>query len=106
MRGSIRCALFVSVAAIAPAMAEPVVKADMPAIRASISNEQMTVRLDQGLLGTVNSLKPRTVLVSARDASGRVVQEQEVQVSRRMTYARFPVSAAMSAASTVLVSVR
>lgn len=106
MRRSILCAFIVSAAVAAPAIAEPAVKANMPAIRASISNGEMTVRLDQAVLGTINSLRPRTVVVSARDASGAVVQEQEVQVSRRMTFARFPVSAAMSAASTVSVSVR
>jgi hypothetical protein len=90
----------------APALAEPAIKAEMPAIRATLSGGDLVVRLDQGVTGKVNSLSPRHLVVVAKDASGRVIEEQVVAVPRRMTYARVPADAAFAGASTVSVTVR
>lgn len=90
----------------APALAEPAVKTSMPAIKATLSGDTLGVRLDQGVLGHGRGLELCTVVIVARDADGRVVAEEAAEVSRRMTYARVPVSAAVAGASTVTVSVR
>jgi hypothetical protein len=105
MRSLVLFALVVPALA-APALAEPAIKAEMPAIRAALSGSNLVVRLEQGVTGKVNSLAPRELLVVARDAAGRVIEEQVVAVPRRMTYARIPAGASISNASTVSVSVR
>lgn len=102
--------VLVSIAALAllaaPAVAEPIVKTSMPAIRASVANGEISVRLDQGVLGSVRSLAPRTIVLVAKDASGKVVGESTAKVSRRMTYARTQLTPALAGASTIMVSVR
>ena len=90
----------------APAVAEPVVKASMPAIRASVANGEVVVRLEQGVLGSVRSLAPRTIVLVGKDASGRVIVESTAMVSRRMTYARTQLTPALAGASTITVSIR
>lgn len=90
----------------APAVAEPVVKASMPAIRASVANGEVVVRLEQGVLGSVRSLAPRTIELVGKDASGRVIGESTTMVSRRMTYARTQLTPALAGASTISVSIR
>lgn len=90
----------------APAVADPIVTASMPAIRASVANGEVVVRLDQGVLGSVRSLAPRTIVLVAKDASGRVIGESVALVSRRMTYARTQLTPALAGASTITVSVR
>jgi hypothetical protein len=77
----------------------------MPAISASLSGEQLVVRLDQGVLGASRSLSPRTVTIVARDASGKVVYEAAQKVSRRMTYAHIPAPSLLKSASTLKVTV-
>lgn len=99
-------ALLIPALAVAPAFAEPRVSASMPAIKASLAGDQVVVRLDQGILGGVKSLEPRTLVVVAKDASGKTVAETSANVSRRMTYARIPVTPAIAGAATVTVSVR
>jgi hypothetical protein len=89
-----------------PAFADPIVKASMPAIRASLANGEVVVRLDQGVLGSARSLSPRTVVLIAKDGSGRVIGESTTMVSRRMTYARTQLTPAFAGASTITVSVR
>ena len=89
-----------------PAFAEPTVKASMPAIRASLASGEVVVRLDQGVLGSARSLAPRTVVLIAMDASGRVIGESTTVVSRRMTYARTQLTPAFADASTITVAVR
>jgi hypothetical protein len=89
-----------------PAIAEPAVKASMPAIRASVVDGDVVVRLDQGVLGSARSLEPRTVVLVARDASGKIVAETSTKVSRRMTYARTALTPALAGASTITVSVK
>ena len=59
----------------APAVADPVVKASMPAIRASLADGEVVVRLDQGVLGSARSLSPRTIVMLGHDASGKVIAE-------------------------------
>jgi hypothetical protein len=98
--------LAASILLAAPAVADPVVKASMPAIRATLANGEVTVRLDQDVLGSARSLAPRTIVLVAKDASGRVIGESTAMVSRRMTYARTQLSPAFAGASTISVSVR
>ena len=90
----------------APAVAEPVVKSSMPAIRASIASGDVVVRLDQGVLGSARSLEPRTLVMVGDDASGKVIAETTTRVARRMTYARTQLTPALAGASTIVVSVR
>jgi hypothetical protein len=90
----------------APAVADPVVKASMPAIRASLADGEMVVRLDQGVLGSARSLAPRTIVMIGHDASGKVIAETSTKVSRRITYARTQLTPAFAGASTIIVSVR
>lgn len=90
----------------APALADPAVSASMPAIRASVNDNQIIVRMEPGVLGSVRSLEPRTLVVVARDANGGVLEETANTVSRRMTYARVAMTTAMKSASTVSVSLR
>ena len=85
-------AAFASLVAASPALAEPAIRTEMPVIRADSRDGELTLRLDQGLLGSVNGLRPRTVVVSGLDDSGRVIVEQAVPVTRRMTYVRLPIS--------------
>ncbi len=106
MRRSLLVLIAASAVMAAPAMADPSIKTSMPAIRASLSGDQMVVRLDQGVLGASRSLSPRTLSVVAKDASGAVVYQSETAVSRRMTYAHVPAAAALKSASTVMVTVR
>lgn len=90
----------------APALADPVVTSAMPAMRASLANGEVLVRLDQGVLGSARSLAPRTIVVTGHDASGKVIAETATPVSRRMTYARTPLTPALAGASSIAVSVR
>lgn len=90
----------------APAVADPIVKTSMPAIRASVADGEIVVRLDQGVLGSFRSLAPRTIVLVAEDVSGRVIGESTVTVSRRMTYARTQLTPALAGASTITVAVR
>ena len=90
----------------APAVADPVVKASMPAIRASIADGDVLVRLDQGVLGSARGLSPRAILMAGYDASGKMIAETTTPVSRRMTYARTQLTPALAGASTIIVSVR
>lgn len=90
----------------APAVADPVVMASMPAIRASIADGAVLVRLDQGVLGSARSLSPRSIMMVGYDAAGRVTGETTTQMSRRMTYARTQLTPALAGASTIMVSVR
>lgn len=106
MRRSLLVLLAASAAMATPAIADPAIKSSMPAIRASLSDDQMVVRMDQGVLGASRSLAPRTLSVVAKDASGAVVYQSETAVSRRMTYAHVPAAAALKNASTVIVTVR
>lgn len=106
MRRSLLVLVSASALLAAPAIADPAIKTSMPAIRASLSGDQMVVRMDQGVLGASRSLSPRTLTVVAKDASGAVVYESETEVSRRMTYAHVPAAAALKSASTVMVTVR
>lgn len=99
-------AAFWPLAATSPAFAEPVVRAEMPVVRAEAREGELTLRLDQGLLGSVHSLQPRTVVVTGMDGSGRVIVEHEILVPRRMTYVRLPISTEMTTASSLIVSVR
>lgn len=78
----------------------------MPAIRASIADGDVVVRLDQGVLGSARSLKSRTLVLVARDASGQQIGETAVPVARRMTYTRARLTPALAGASTITVSVR
>jgi len=98
--------LAASIMLAAPAVADPIVKAAMPAIRASLANGEVVVRLDQGVLGSAGSLSPRTIALVGFDASGKVIAETTTQVSRRMTYARTQLTPALAGASTIVVSVR
>ncbi len=106
MRRLTLTALLTSTLLVVPALAEPAVTTSMPAIKATLSGNTLGVRLEQGVLGYGKGLEPRTLVIIARDAEGRVVAEKSADVSRRMTYARVPVSAAVAGASTVSVSVR
>jgi len=106
MRRFILSALIAPALLAAPALAEPAIKTAMPAIKATLSGQTIGVRLDQGVLGTGKGLEARTVVVVARDATGRVVAEETASVARRMTYAQVPVSAAVAGASSVTVTVR
>ncbi len=90
----------------APATADPTVSAAMPAIRASIADGEVVVRLGQGVLGSARNLSPRTIVMVGRDASGKVIAETTTQVSRRMTYARTQLTPALAGARTITVSVR
>ena len=90
----------------APAVADPVVKASMPAIRASLADGEVVVRLDQGVLGSARSLSPRTIVMLGHDASGKVIAETTTKVSRRITYARTQLTPALAGASMIIVSVR
>jgi hypothetical protein len=99
-------AAFWPLAATTPAFAEPVLQAEMPVIRAESREGELTLRLDQGLVGSVHSLRPRTVVVTGMDGSGRVIVEHEILVPRRMTYVRLPISTEMATASSLIVSVR
>lgn len=98
--------LLAAAAMTAPAVADPAIKTAMPAIRASLSGDQMVVRMDQGVLGASRSLAPRTLTIVAKDASGAVVYETSTNVSRRMTYAHVPATSSLKSASTVMVTVR
>lgn len=102
----IALAAFVAVLVASPAIAEPTVKASMPAIRASVAHGEILVRLDYGVLGSARSLQPRTLVVTGRDASGKVIGESVTEVSRRMTYARTALTPALAGASTITVSVK
>lgn len=106
MRRSLMVLLAASVLTAAPALADPAIQTAMPAIRASLSGDEMVVRLQAGVLGASRSLSPRTLTIVAKDASGAVVYETNTDVSRRMTYARVPVTASLKSASTVMVTVR
>lgn len=106
MRRSLLVLVAASAMTAAPALADPVIKTSMPAIRASLSGDEMVVRMDQGVLGASRSLSPRTLTIVAKDASGAVVYKTETAVSRRMTYAHTPAAAALKTASTVMVTVR
>jgi hypothetical protein len=106
MRRTLMVLLAASAMVATPAFADPAIKTAMPAIRASLSGEEMVVRMDQGVLGASRSLAPRTLTIVARDASGAVVYETKTAVSRRMTYARVPAATALKTASTVMVTVR
>jgi hypothetical protein len=99
-------AAFASLVAASPALAEPAIRTEMPVIRADSRDGELTLRLDQGLLGAVNGLRSRTVVVSGLDDSGRVIVEQAVPVTRRMTYVRLPISPEMATASNLVISVR
>lgn len=103
-----RLSLLVLAAAMmaAPAIADPAIKTSMPAIRASLSGDQLIVRMDQGVLGASRSLSPRTMSIVAKDAAGAVVYQSETAVSRRMTYAHIPATSSLKSASTVMVTVR
>jgi len=90
----------------APAFADPVVKASMPAIRASVVDGDVMVRLNQGVLGSGRGLAPRTIVLVGHDVSGKAIAETTTQVSRRMTYARTQLTPALAGASTITVSVR
>jgi len=98
--------LAVSLMLATPAVADPIVKASMPAVHASIADGELLVRLDQGVLGSARSLSPRTIVVLGHDASGKVIAETSTLVSRRMTYARTQLTPALAGASTIAVSVR
>lgn len=89
-----------------PAIADPRVDASMPVISASIANGEMVVRLDQGVLGSARSLAPRTVVLVGKDASGQVLAETTTPVSRRLSYARLPLTPALAGASTISILVR
>lgn len=106
MRRSLMVLLAASVLTAAPALADPAIQTAMPAIRASLSGDEMVVRLHEGVLGASRSLSPRTLTIVAKDASGAVVYETKTDVSRRMTYASVPVTASLKSASTVMVTVR
>ena len=90
----------------APAAADPVVKTSLPAIRASIADGEVLVRLDQGVLGSARSLSPRSIMMVGYDASGRVIAETTTQISRWMTYAGTQLTPALAVASTIMISVR
>jgi hypothetical protein len=90
----------------APAVADPVVKASMPAIHASIADGEVLVRLDEGVLGSARSLSPRAIMMVGYDASGKAIAETTTPVSRRMTYARTQLTPALAGASMIIVSVR
>lgn len=92
--------------ATAPAFADPTVSASMPVIKASVSGADLVVRMEKNLKGSARNLEPRTLVVTARDASGKVVAETTRPVSIRMTYARMPMTAAMQSASALTVSLR
>lgn len=106
MRVALACFLASAAVVAAPAIADPAVKASMPASRASVADGAVVVRLDKGVLGSARSLEPRTLVLVGRDASGKVVAESTSKVSRRMTYARMALTPALAGASTVTVSVR
>lgn len=89
-----------------PAIAEPRLDASMPVIRSSIASGEMVVRLDQGVLGSARSLAPRTVVLVGKDASGQVLAETTTPVSRRLSYARLPLTPALAGASTISILVR
>jgi hypothetical protein len=105
MRFALACFAAATLVA-SPAFADPVVKASMPAIRASVADGEVVVRLDQGVLGSARSLQPRTLVLVGHDASGKVVAESTSEVSRRMTYARMALTPALAGANTVTVSLR
>lgn len=106
MRRFLLSALIAPALMAAPALAEPAINTAMPAIRATLAGEMLRVRLDQAVLGTGRGLETRTVVVVARDTAGRIVAEETAQVSRRMTYAQIPVSAAVAGASSLTITVR
>lgn len=106
MRIALACLLASTALVAAPAVADPVLKASMPAIRASVANGEVVVRLEQGVLGSARSLEPRTLVLVGRDASGKVIAENTSSVSRRMTYARMALTPALAGASTITVSIR
>lgn len=106
MRPSLLVLLAVSSLTATPALADPVIETAMPVIRANLSDDQMVVRLEQGVLGAARSLSPRTLTIIAKDASGAIVYETRTPVSRRMTYASVPATPSLRSASTVTVTVR
>ena len=106
MRRSLLVLLAASALTAAPALADPAISTAMPAIRASLTGDEMVVRIDRGGLGASRSLSPRTLTIIARDHSGTVVHETKTSVSRRMTYAHIPATASLRSASTVMVTVR
>jgi len=106
MRRSLLVLLAASALSAAPALADPAITTAMPAIRASLTGDEMVVRLHQGVLAASRSLSPRTLSIVARDASGVVVYERKAVIARRMTYAHIPATASLKSASTVMVTVR
>ena len=92
--------------AATPAMAEPSIKTSMPVIRATLANGELVVRMAQGVLGGGQSATPRSLVVTARDAQGKVVYESVTPVSRRMTYAHISEDTALANADAVSVSIR
>ena len=106
MRRYLLVLLVASALSAAPALADPAIKTAMPAIRASLTGDEMVVRLHQGVLGAAQSLSPRTLTIVAKNASGVVVYESKAVIARRMTYAHIPATASLKSASTVMVTVR
>lgn len=90
----------------APAFADPAIETSMPAIHASLLNGDLVVRMERSLAGSAHNMSPRTMLVVARDAGGKVVFESQTPVTNRMTYARVAATPALQAAATVAVSLR
>jgi hypothetical protein len=92
--------------AATPAMAEPSIKTSMPVIRATLAKGELVVRMAPGVLGGGQSATPRSLVVVARDAQGKVVYESVTPVSRRLTYARIAEGSALANADAVSVSIR
>lgn len=106
MRLALGCLIAAAALAQAPAFADPTIKSAMPAIHASLANGELVVRMERSLAGSVHNMAPRTMVVVARDADGKVVFESATPVQHRMTYAHIAATPALQAAATVAVSLR
>jgi len=89
-----------------PASAAPAIDARMPVITASVSGDNLQIRMPRGVVGHTQATSQRTVTVEALDASGRSLGSAAAQVGKRLTYASIPLTPAMASAARLVVSTK
>lgn len=76
----------------------------LPVISASLSRDNLVVRMTRGVMGHTPDTRVRELRVRAVDSAGTVIEERTVVVGKRLTYASIPLSAAMRSASRIVVT--
>ena len=76
----------------------------LPVIAASVSDNDLVVRLTRGVTGHTPGTKARELHVRAIDSAGTVIEERVIVVGKRLTYAAIPLTAVMRSASRIIVA--